>query len=310
MFSISRVSSIADLPSPAAICCHDAGGANLVAAWIAGAPSQDFRICVEGPARAIFSNVLPGRVPTSLSAALEGARCLLSGTGWASELEYRARAEAKLRRIPAIAVLDHWVNYRPRFIRDGVEALPDLIVVADREAEMLAAKTFGEACPVVLWENRYLQDEVARVQTYAERKAAGPAARLLVLLEPIRQDWSDGGEAAEFRSLDFLLSHLAAVFPRPDAITIRLRPHPSEPASKYRPWLSRQKRSRLEISESPSLAQDLAWADVAAGLHSYALVVALESGRRAVSYLPPGAPPCSLKHDRLEHLTRLIEAAP
>jgi len=307
MFSISRVSSIADLPSPVAICCHDAGGANLVAAWIAGAATQDFRICIDGPARAVFSNAVPGRITGTLAAALDGAQCLLSGSGWASDLEHRARVEAKNRGMPVLAVLDHWVNYRMRFIRGDVESLPDVLVVTDHEAAELAAATFGTACRIVMWDNQYLQGEVARVRGYPRRVRAANAGRLLIVLEPVRHDWSAGAaDAAEFRALDFLLKNLVAIFPDPGEVEIRLRPHPSEPAAKYMPWLRRQERFRLELSESRSLAEDIAWADVAAGLQSYALVVALECGRRAVSYLPSGAPPCSLRHAGLEHLTRLI----
>jgi len=307
MFSISRVSSIADLPSPVAICCHDAGGANLVAAWIAGAATQDFRICVDGPARPIFYNAVPGYITGTLSDALDGARCLLSGSGWASDLEHRARVEAKNRGMPVLAVLDHWVNYRMRFIRGAVELLPDVLVVTDHEAAELAATTFGTACRIVMWDNQYLQGEVARVRSYPRRVTAANAARLLIVLEPVRYDWSEGAtDAVEFRALDFLIKNLAAIFQDPDEVLIRLRPHPSEPAAKYIPWLRRQERSGLELSESRSLAEDIAWADVAAGLQSYALVVALEGGRRAVSYLPPGAPPCSLRHVGLEHLTQLI----
>lgn len=307
MFSISRVSSIADLPPPVAICCHDAGGANLLAAWAADAPSQDLRICVDGPARRIFADAVPERHAQSLSAALDGAGSLLSGSGWASDLEHRARVEARNRGIPVVAVLDHWVNYRMRFVRGGVESLPDVLIVTDGEAAALAARTFGPACRIEMWENRYLQAEVAKVRLYSRPETGAGAARLLVVLEPVRQDWIEhAAEAAEFRSLDFLMANLDAVCPDPDALTIRLRPHPSEPSSKYLPWLDRRRPFRLELSRTASLAEDIAWADIAAGLQSYALVVALESGRRAISYLPPEAPPCALKDARLEYLARLI----
>ncbi len=310
MFSISRVSSVADLPSPVAVCCHDAGGANLVAAWVAGSPSQDFRICVEGPARTIFSTAVPGQVTRPLPAVLDGAQSLLSSSGWGSDFEHQARIEAKRRGMPVLAVLDHWVNYRMRFIRNDVESLPDVLIVTDPEAAAIAAATFGPACRIVMWENRYLQSEVAKVRSYRQRARGAGAARLLIVLEPVRQEWSEGAtEAAEFRALDFLLKHLAAIFADPDEVEVRLRPHPSESPAKYLPWLRRQERPRLELSEAQSLAEDIAWSDVAAGLQSYALVVALESGRRALSYLPPGAPPCSIRHAGLEHLTGLIGIA-
>ena len=58
-----------------------------------------------------------------IASALDGAASLLSGSGWSSDFEHRSRLEAKRRRIPVLAVLDHWVNYRMRFTRDGEECL-------------------------------------------------------------------------------------------------------------------------------------------------------------------------------------------
>ncbi|HWW21818.1 MAG TPA: hypothetical protein VNZ06_13545, partial [Steroidobacteraceae bacterium] len=58
------------------------------------------------------------------------------------------------------------------------------------------------------------------------------------------------------------------------------------------------------------LASDLAWADAVAGLQSYALVVALASSRRAISYLPPGAPPCALRYPGVERLATLPKVSP
>jgi len=212
--------------------------------------------------------------------------------------------------MPVLAVLDHWVNYRMRFNRSNVETLPDVFVVTDQYAADLATAEFGNAYPVVMWENRYLQMEVANVRKHSERVVANPPARLLVVLEPIRADWLDASAGApELRALDHLMVNLPAISPNPREVLVRLRPHPSEPASKYLPWVRRQSNARIEISDAPSLAADVAWCDMAAGLESYALIVALESGRRAVSYLPPGAPRCSLRHSRLEHLQQLIKIA-
>ncbi len=310
MFSISRVSSIAELPPPVAVCGHDAGGANLLAAWVAASPSQAFRICAEGPARRIFSEVVPERGLCELGQALDGAGCLLSGSGWGSTLEHRARLEAKRLGLPVIAVLDHWVNYRMRFVRDGRESLPDVLVVTDPEAQRIACREFGDACSIVLWENRYLEREVARVHAFGRDSPRAREPHLLVALEPIRDAWAPQESGPEFRALDFLIDHLAWIFPSPDEVSIRLRPHPSESPRKYDAWVARRRRPGLTLSPAASLAEDLAWSDVAAGLHSYALVVALEAGRRAVSYLPPEAPPCAARHERLEHLTRLVGGAP
>lgn len=306
MSSISRASGIADLPSPVTVCCHDAGAASLIAAWVAAEPTREYRLCVEGPARRILAEVLPGHDSQPLPAALAGAGCLLSGSGWTTDLEHQSRLAARQHGIPALAVLDHWVNYRTRFVRDSVEALPDVFIVTDSAAAQLALETFGELRPIVTWHNRYLEVEAARVAALSARRPCTPPARLLVVLEPVRLDWVvDAAEPAEFRALDYLMENLGALTPRPEELMIRLRPHPAEARSKYQPWVARQRHARLALSARASLAEDLAWADAVAGLHSYALVVALAARRRAVSYLPPGAPSCGLRHPGVERLDQL-----
>ncbi len=305
MSSILRASSIADLPSPVAICCHDAGGANLIAAWIEGEPKVRVLVCAEGPASTILSAVTDTRTFRPLENLLDGAASLISGSGWASSLEHDARAAARSRGIPVLAVLDHWVNYRMRFSRCDREVLPDALVVTDSTAEALAAQVFGGDIPILVWENLYLKKEAANVRQYSRQAVAVPATRVLVLLEPIREDWNRGDvERAEFRALNFLANNISVISPA--QLTVRLRPHPSEPTSKYLPWVLRQRDLRIEMSNRSSLAQDLAWADVAAGLESYALVVALEAGRRAICYLPPKSKECSLRHSGLEYLRDLV----
>ena len=57
--------------------------------------------------------------------------------------------------VPSIAVIDHWVNYQARFIREGVTALPDQIWVADPYAATIARACFP-AIDVLTYPNHYL----------------------------------------------------------------------------------------------------------------------------------------------------------
>ncbi|HVL41422.1 MAG TPA: hypothetical protein VM348_04635, partial [Brevundimonas sp.] len=150
-----------DLPPPVAVVAHDAGAANLILAWLAAAPSglKRVRPVMAGPAAALWAARFPdGPVPVALEAALEEANSLLSGTGWASDLEHEARRLARARGIPSVAVIDHWVNYRMRFQRHGEEILPDRLWVADEHALAEAAASLPEV-PAELKPNLYLQEQ-------------------------------------------------------------------------------------------------------------------------------------------------------
>ncbi len=45
---------------------------------------------------------------------MDKAASIITGTGWASDLEHSARLLAASHGKPTIAVIDHWVNYEAK----------------------------------------------------------------------------------------------------------------------------------------------------------------------------------------------------
>lgn len=287
-----------DGPLPVAVVCHDAGAANFLIAeltHIQAAPGCVLPV-MEGPARRLWEAAgAPFGPPQPLDAALARAQAVVSGTGWASNLEHQARVKARERRLPSAAVIDHWVNYVERFERDGSTVLPDEIWVYDADAKRIANAQFP-GWPVRLRTNHFLADQVEAILN-----APGPqAGRLLVLLEPIRYSWPHLAQPGEFEALDFLAAYLHLLQP---GLQMHLRPHPSDPPGKYDAWIAAHSGAALDTSKS--LAQAIAASEWVAGCETAALPVALSAGRRAVSTLPPGAPPCRLPQSGLMHLRNL-----
>ncbi|WP_029029514.1 hypothetical protein [Salinarimonas rosea] len=292
-------SPITDLPGPIVVVCHDAGAANLLLPLVAAAGRTDLRVHAAGPAAAIAQ----ARVASALddgdpAGAIAGAGTCVTGTGWASGVEHEARVAARAHRIPSIALVDHWVNYRERFVRDGVEVLPDEIWVTDEHAEDEARRRIPEV-PTRRVPNLYLAEQVAGLpppETIAQ-------AELLYVAEPARATWGRD-TPGEFQALDYFLASLPTLdLPRP--LTIRLRPHPSDPPGKYDAFVRDDGPLRVVLDGSADLRGALARARWVAGCESFALVVALEAGRRVYCALPPWAPSCRLPHERLVHLKHL-----
>lgn len=277
-------------PHRTVVVAHDAGAANLLFAWLA--PQEHaFRMCLSGPALELWHTRTGLRHQWILNEALEGAACLLSGTGWSSDVEHRARLLASEMHIPSIAVLDHWVNYKDRFVRDDVERLPDRLWVSDDHAHALAQRLFP-GVPIENYGNVYVAEQVA---------AAGPVpdhGDLVFLCEPARSCWGSD-VPGEFQSMDFLLSGMDALGIR-NTPSIRVRPHPSDPPGKYKDWIAQHDMARLDTS--PDLAGALRNARYVAGMNSAALQIALASGRETICALPPNAPPCVLPFSGLIHL--------
>jgi hypothetical protein len=291
-------SILLDLPGPVALACHDAGAANHIFSWmeadaaILAEAVSHWRLLAEGPAAKLWTDYgLPGVcLCQGIDELLEGAQTLVSGTGWASSLEYSAIRKAHQHGIYSIAVIDHWVNYRTRFQRDGIEILPDEIWVSDSDARDIAGSEF-DGIKITLKQNYYLENIVHTVRMH--ECANDKRKNILYVLEPIRGAWGDQEVNGEFEALDYFIRNISALG-LGESPTIRLRPHPSDPAGKYDQWISEQKGQDITLDNCPTLAESLALSDTVVGCQTYAMVVALAAGRKVFSSIPPWAPPCVL----------------
>ena len=289
------------LPFPLAVVGHDAGAANLILAWMSAHRDEAYRCVMEGPAADLWVSRFPGQGKfKSVESALRGAAALLSGTGWASDLEHHARRQARSLGIYSVAVLDHWVNYRERFVRNGEIVLPDEFWVTDPYA-LEEAKQCFPGHKIVIKPNLYIEEMLQKI---GKPRPQRPATEVLYVLEPIRTDWGRQGPSGEFQALDYFVAHMHKLGLQNNT-QVRLRPHPSDPAGKYRTWLKQNVQIAASLDDADSLAAAIDRADWVAGCESYAMVVALAAERRVVSTLPPWAPACRLPHRGIMHLREL-----
>lgn len=283
-----------DWPLPTAVVAHDAGAANLIIAWMKNW-KWSVRPCVKGPALKLWEQAFPGQtIFDTPEAAMQGCVSLLTGTGWASALEHDARRNGRSRGLRVAAVLDHWVNYAPRFERAGEIVWPDELWVADVWAAEVVRRDLPPL-PIRQLKNCYLQAQVDRV-------APPPGnGTILYVLEPVRNDWGRGIEG-EFQALDYFLARCDAL--QSDPIRrVLLRPHPSDPVGKYARYLNAG--SHIELDSSVDMAAALSQADVVAGVESFALTLALAAGRTVYSSLPPWAPELRLPQEGIRQIRRL-----
>lgn len=288
-----------ELPQPVAMVCHDAGAANIILAELQAAPTCRVLPVIQGPALKLWQALGRDEPVLRLDDALDQARSVLSGTGWASDLEHRARRGARTRGLPSAAVIDHWVNYESRFERESRVILPDEIWVTDGDALVLAERAFT-GVRVRQRDNLYLKAQAeAIMQAGVERPG-----RVLYLLEPIRFGWPGLVQAGEFEALDFLAANLGKLAVS-GPVQLRLRPHPSDAQGKYDTWLATHPQLDAALDDSPTLAAAIAAAQWVVGCETAALPVALAAGKKAISTLPPAAPRCRLPHHGLLHLRDL-----
>lgn len=288
-----------------AVVCHDAGAANIIFAWMHAhaeaysQAAQNWRLLAQGPAVKLWAerSVPLVRLCQNVEETLGGVAILLGGTGWASDLEHEARRQARVRGIKTIAVIDHWVNYKERFVRHGEVILPDEIYVTDDYAFREAKRCFPNLS-IHIKPNLYLEESVRQISSLPFSEGA-----VLYVLEPVHADWCKQ-PAGEFQALDYFVANIGKLGIKQNA-RIRLRPHPSDAAGKYDEWLAIDHGLNVVLDDSPSLASAIGKSEWVVGCETYAMVVALLAGKKAVSTLPPWAHRCRLPHSAITHLRDL-----
>lgn len=290
------------------IVSHDAGGAEILSSYVRQTGLACI-FCLGGPAINIFRRKLPKVESVSLAEAINAAELILCGTSWQSDLEWQSIQMARVAGKRSVAFLDHWVNYRERFVRNGEEHLPDEIWVGDIEAEAMAGRLFL-GMPIRRVDNPYFNDlraELAQLPGPVKQDAA--ALSVLYVCEPLREHAlrEHGDERywgyTEEDALRYFLDNLD-VLDRP-VERIIIRPHPSEASEKY-DWAVAEYKLPLERGGSKSLFEEVAASDIVVGCESMAMVIGLLANRRVLSCIPPGGKACGLPQAEIESLQALV----
>jgi hypothetical protein len=292
-----------------AIVAHDAGAGEILSS-VARRMRGTYLLVLTGPALKIFERKLGPVNTTDLADAIERASWILCGTSWQSDLEWRATELARKAGKRCVAFLDHWVNYRQRFERDGEQRLPDELWVADQHAARLARENFPHV-PIRMMGNPYFDDALLALKEVSERRLAeGSGETVLYICEPISEHaLSQFGnerhmgyvedEAVKyfFENMRLISSHINKII---------MRPHPSEPQGKYL-WAIDMSPVELQISTG-DLISDLAQSDVIVGCESMAMIIALLANKRVICSIPPGGRPCALPYREIETISAMVES--
>lgn len=292
-----------------AIVAHDAGGAEILASYVAQ-NNISCKLVLDGPAVNVFKRWFESVEICTLEEALSACDWCLCGTGWQSDLEWRAIEQAHHAQKPVVAFLDHWVNYRQRFERNGVQHLPGELWVGDVDAERLAREHFP-SIPVQLVANSYFIELKKKIAGLEMSKGSdhGEGKKVLFVSENIsdhaRLQYGDERYwgYTEFDAIEYFLANIQVLGDLVEKVVIR--PHPSDISGKY-DWLLDKYADIVQLSVGKPLIEEIVGADVVVGCESMALVIGLLAQKKVVSCIPPGGPVCRLPQVDILHFRELV----
>lgn len=289
------------------IVSHDAGGAEVLSHLVANDKSNSFVYCLEGPAKSIFKKNLGVDNTTNIHEMLTKCDWLLCSTSWQSDLEKLAIKAFKENRKKTVAILDHWVNYKERFVLNDSYLLPDEIWTTDKYASHLAKEHFNDT-EVKEVNNYYLEHIKNEIESLGSSKEVEGVA--LYVCEPIKEHafLQYGDERywgyTEEDALEFCLKNIRSMPKNIERLIIR--PHPSEKLEKYN-WVQDIYDVEILFGGHKTLQEEISSASLVIGCESMAMIVALTAGKLTISSIPPGGRPCVLPHKEILSLQNIIK---
>lgn len=289
------------------VVCHDAGGAEIISSWVKKNIDYNYSFYLDGPARKIFKRKLSYKNSQNLEKMIQCSDWILCGTSWQSDLEKTAIQIANKNQIKCISYIDHWVNYKERFVLEGITQLPTEIWVGDKEALKIASKIFSGA-RINLIENEYFNDIQSEISLL--NHGEGIQKSVLYVCENVTEhamtQFGDGFALGydDFSALKYFLNHIDVI--DSDINQIFIRPHPSEAIDKY-DWAIEYSSRPLKISTKKNLLEDIHLSTYIVGCESMALVIGLMAEKRVISSIPPSGRQCMLPHQKIELLSSLVQ---
>jgi hypothetical protein len=280
---MEKPASIAIIPEGTAlVVSHDAGGAEILSSLLK-LKDIPYLSCLAGPAVKIFQRKLGTIDNYSLEEGIGLVDWVLTGTSWASDLEYQAIRHSKNNQTYVISYLDHWVNYRERFSWHGPSIFPDEIWVGDSDALELAKSLFINI-PIKLLPNPYWQ-EVSSTVLEKSKLSNSKNSKILFSstnIDGVRAMQSD----IKFSDNDIFEKFLSKINEdlfgeNISYITIGL--HPSENSKKYSIENIKKNKYKIIIDDSKDVIPKLIAHSHIVGCESMLLVLAKICNKKTIN---------------------------
>ncbi len=250
---------------------YDVGGAELLSCW-AKYNKKKFLYCIKGPALKVYKKNIKGFKNSSANDIKKKTTKIITSTSKISDHEINFLKYGIKKKIKTISILDHWINYKSRFIRYKKTTLPNEIWVTDKFAYNIAKKTFN--LKILKKKNYYIE---GIVKDYNKKKKLFKNKLVLYLS-------ARGSLVLEKKRILYFLKFKKFFEKKKLKILIKL--HPSENKKKY-DWLKKNFSKNIILNNKSSLNDLLLKSKYVIGCNSMAMVVATFLGKKVFDALPP-----------------------
>lgn len=140
---------------------NDVGGANIIKNFI-----DYYKVRAKYYLRGPALNIFKKKIQYSLVNKIKESDVIITGTGWQTNIEYKAIKYAKKFNKICLTFIDHWINYKKRFVRNKKLVHPNIILVFDKQSQLQIKKIFKKMVRVVRVKNFYFLNFKKKVKKF------------------------------------------------------------------------------------------------------------------------------------------------
>jgi hypothetical protein len=260
------------------VAANDAGGAEQIV-WLIRKMNYKVKAYLDGPAIRIFERSgIDYEVINSISELID-SELVITGSGWMSPLENEVIRQCQTSRIACVTLLDHWVNYHERFLKDP-DVTPNMLAVTNLPALILANKVFPGK-PIWLLPDFQIESYKVSISKENSRR------NVLVLFEPSPTLASIFYITSEME--EELIKRAFQLKESKGLGHVELRLHPSQDRDSQRVSNLRVKYPQMLLSRKDDLVDDLRSSAVVLGFSTYGLYISAMCGMDTRSYFAGAA---------------------
>lgn len=267
------------------IISHDAGGAEIISNYIKYKKLKNLVLVLKGPAISVFKKNKIKSPKIKFNQALKIGKVFITGTSWSSSFEIKALRKIVSLKKKSITFLDHFCDFKKRFLFKNKYYFPDELWTFDESAYKNAKKTFHKKIKIKKKKNFLIENIKKKILKL--RIPKNYKYNYLFLSQPIKNFLIKKFNNAElwgyneFDALKFFLENIKKLNQDINSITIRM--HPSEKKQKYKKILKKYKKYPIKINKGIELEKDLSKNYFCFGCNSYSMHIAAENKNKVFS---------------------------
>jgi len=243
---------------------NDAGGAEILKSF-AYYSNSNLKFILTGPEKKIFKKKTK---INNYKKIIDKSDLVITGTSYMSDTEYKCIKYCKKKNIKVFSVLDHWVNYKIRFIRNKKYLLPDKIIVCDNEAKKIASRIFKNLLFMKNPNWKYIKEKFKN-----KNKNKNNYLFVSSNYNRLKKKYNDAW------ILNKLINHLEK---KNENYNLFIRRHPTEENKKFKNFNSRSK-IKIILDNNKNLISSLRNKFVICGHNSMAMVIGKICGLKTLN---------------------------